>query len=110
MRRLLWGFFGLLFWSTIPSIETRTNRFRILTLIVIAGGLSRLFGFFFSPPALQSLAGVAMELVVTPALCLWQGRVAARCAEPRSSEGHGVPEILAPQSVEKRDPPSAPVR
>src|SRR5438067_2311952 len=36
---------GLLFWSTIPGIETKSLRFRILTLIVLIGGLSRLIGF-----------------------------------------------------------------
>ena len=36
-------------------------------------------------PGGAMLFGLSMELVVTPLLCLWQGRVALRCAlvEPR---------------------------
>jgi Domain of unknown function (DUF4345) len=68
---------GLGFWSTIPAIEQRSTRFRLLTAIVILGGLGRLFGIWRegSPPA-PMLFGLAMELAVTPLLCLWQSRVA----------------------------------
>lgn len=68
---------GLGFWSTIPSIAHQTARFRLLTAIVFAGGLARLLGLVLAgvPPA-PMLGGLAMELVVTPLLCLWQGRVA----------------------------------
>jgi len=73
---------GLGFWSTIPRIETRTARFRLLTAIVVAGGLGRLYGLLVEglPPA-PMLFGLAMELGVTPLLCWWQGRVAARWAQ-----------------------------
>jgi hypothetical protein len=73
---------GLGFWSTIPRIETRTARFRLLTAIVVAGGLGRLYGILAEglPPA-PMLFGLAMELGVTPLLCWWQGRVAARWAQ-----------------------------
>jgi hypothetical protein len=73
---------GLIFWSTIPRIETATRLFRILTLIVALGGLGRLLGLALTGrPALPMLAGLAMELVVTPLICLWQARVAARHAD-----------------------------
>ena len=68
---------GLGFWSTVPSIERRTARFRLLTALVVAGGLGRLIGVLLDglPPA-PMLAGLGMELVVTPLLCAWQGRIA----------------------------------
>ncbi len=68
---------GFGFWSTVPSIERRTARFRLLTALVVAGGLGRLFGVLLHglPPA-PMLAGLGMELVVTPLLCAWQSRIA----------------------------------
>jgi predicted alpha/beta hydrolase len=73
---------GLCFWSCIPDIEEKTTFFRFLTLVVVLGGLSRLLGLWLTGvPSLAMLAGLFMELVVTPALCLWQTRVANRYAE-----------------------------
>lgn len=73
---------GLCFWSTIPRIEEQTGRFRLLTLIVVVGGLGRLVGLMLTGvPTLTMLGGLAMELVVTPLLCLWQTRVANRYAD-----------------------------
>ena len=73
---------GLGFWSTIPRIERQSGRFRLLTAIVVAGGLGRLYGILVEglPPA-PMLFGLAMELGVTPLLCWWQGRVAAGWAQ-----------------------------
>jgi hypothetical protein len=68
---------GLIFWSTIPAIETKTGRFRLLTLVVVLGGLGRLVGLLLTGiPSLFMLGGLLMELVVTPVLCLWQTRIA----------------------------------
>lgn len=73
---------GLCFWSTVPGIEIKTGRFRLLTLIVVIGGLSRLIGLVLTGlPSLFMMGGLIVELVVTPALCLWQTRVANRYAE-----------------------------
>lgn len=70
---------GLCFWATIPRIEERTTLFRFLTLIVVMGGLSRLLGLALTGvPSLAMMGGLAMELVVTPLLCLWQTRLAHR--------------------------------
>lgn len=67
---------GLGFWSTIPNIEQRTQRFRLLTTIVVIGGLCRLLGVMLGDALTPSVAGaLVMELMVTPLLCLWQGRV-----------------------------------
>ena len=75
---------GLLFWSTIPAIEEKTARFQLLTIIVVLGGLARLAGVLITGlPSLTMLAALAMELVVTPILCLWQIRVAHLHTEPR---------------------------
>lgn len=73
---------GLCFWSTIPGIEEKTDRFRMLTVLVVLGGLARLLGLALTGiPSFFMLGGLVMELLVTPALCLWQTRVANRHAE-----------------------------
>src|SRR4051812_34971866 len=41
---------GLGFWSTIPRIETKATRFRLLTSIVVIGGLCRLLGVALGDP------------------------------------------------------------
>ena len=70
---------GLLYWSTIPRIEVMSGRFALLTLIVVCGGFARALGMLFvGPPGGGMIFGLVMELVVTPALYLWQGRVARR--------------------------------
>jgi hypothetical protein len=67
---------GLGFWSTVPGIEGKTARFRLLTALVVVGGLSRAFGLLaVGVPSRGMLAALAMELGVTPLLCLWQARV-----------------------------------
>ncbi len=68
---------GLAYWSLIPDIEKRGGPFTLLTLIVQAGGLARLYAAF----RLQAWgADVAlpllMELGVTPLLWIWQQRIA----------------------------------
>jgi hypothetical protein len=73
---------GLCFWSTVPAIEEKTGRFRLLTLLVALGGLARLLGLMLTGvPSFFMLGGLFMELVVTPFLCLWQTRVANRFAD-----------------------------
>ena len=70
---------GLAFWSTIPRIERRGRRFRLLTAIVVLGGLARLFGLLAGPlPSLAMFGALAMELLVTPGLAVWQWRLERR--------------------------------
>lgn len=70
---------GLAFWRLIPGIADRGYAFRLLTLLVVAGGLGRLIAFVVvGVPTAPMVAALGMELVVTPLLCLWQARVAAR--------------------------------
>ena len=81
MSGLLLGI-GLCFWSTLPGIEDKTNRFRFLTLLVVIGGLGRLAGLVLTGlPSFFMMGGLFIELVVTPVLCLWQTRVANRYGE-----------------------------
>lgn len=88
MSGLLLGI-GLCFWSTLPWIEAKTGRFRLLTLLVVIGGLGRLIGLVLTGlPSLFMIGGLILELVVTPVLCLWQTRVANRYAEE-----YGVAEV-----------------
>lgn len=81
--RYLSGIFfglGIAFASCVPAIEANGPRFRLLSALVIAGGLSRLFGILTGPvPSSGHLLGLAMELGVVPLLMLWQARVARRC-------------------------------
>ena len=67
---------GFGFASTIPRIETHQRRFRLLTAIVVLGGIGRMLSLLsIGPPSPVMLAALVMELVVTPALALWQHRV-----------------------------------
>jgi hypothetical protein len=69
---------GFAFWSTIPNVARHARRFRMLTAIVFLGGMGRLLSFIeLGAPSASMLFGLAMELIVTPALCLWQARIAA---------------------------------
>ncbi len=68
---------GIGFWSTIGDIENKTMQFRLLTLLVVTGGLSRLYAFISMDEAQFSLIfALVMELAVTPSLAVWQGSVA----------------------------------
>jgi hypothetical protein len=68
---------GLGFASTIPRIETHGDRFRMLTGIVVIGGLGRLASLLAVGPESRAMtAALVMELIVTPALAFWQCRVA----------------------------------
>ncbi len=78
MSGLLLGI-GLAYCSCVPNIETKTQRFQLLTFIVFIGGLARLLGALMAGwPGKPMMFGLVMELAVTPALCLWQGNIAKR--------------------------------
>ncbi len=68
---------GLGFLSTVPSIENRSGRFRLLAALVFIGGLGRLVSLTRGgAPYASTVFALAMELAVTPALALWQWRIA----------------------------------
>jgi hypothetical protein len=75
---------GLGFWSTIPHIEANGEKFRLLSFIVVAGGVARLISLaVIGLPPTGMQAALAMELGVTPLLCLWQWRVGRRTGHTR---------------------------
>jgi hypothetical protein len=70
---------GIGFLTTVGQIERRSARFRILAALVICGGLGHLLSLIVRGyPGKPMLFGLVMELLVTPALVVWQARVAAR--------------------------------
>lgn len=77
--RYLSGIFlgvGIGFLSCIPNIEQKGARFRLLTAFVVLGGLARLLSVLLvGAPSAPHLAGLGLELVVTPLVALWQWRI-----------------------------------
>ena len=70
---------GLSFWAFTPTIERRGAEVRVLALIVVVGGLARLFGVVTTGAAQPvSVGPLVMELAVTPLLALWRERVERR--------------------------------
>jgi uncharacterized membrane protein YfcA len=70
---------GLAYASTIPHIAQHERRFRLLTALVVMGGIGRLLSVLsigWPSPAMQ--AALVMELLIAPSLALWQHRVARR--------------------------------
>ncbi|WP_246677460.1 DUF4345 domain-containing protein [Mesorhizobium sp. B2-3-12] len=82
--RFLSGFFlavGIAWYSCIPGIEAKTERFRLLAACTFTGGLARLVSLFLvGAPSLGHVAGLCVELLAVPALVVWQGRVANKAA------------------------------
>ena len=76
---LLFGL-GLTFWASIPRIERARLLFGVLTVMVVLGGFARLLGLFLvrERPGETMQAALVMELAVTPALAMWQARVARK--------------------------------
>jgi hypothetical protein len=75
---------GFAFAALIPRIERSGSAFRLLTLIVVVGGLARLWSALqLGLPGHGHVFGLVMELVVVPALMLWQARVARNSEPPR---------------------------
>jgi hypothetical protein len=68
---------GILFWSSIPTIERRGMLVRALTLIVVVGGLGRALSLVeLGEPGSESMRlALIMELLITPLICLWQHQV-----------------------------------
>lgn len=74
---------GLAFWCCIPALPERGRRFRLLTAIVVLGGLGRLLAIPLQGwPGGSMSAALVMELVITPLLCLWQARIARAATAP----------------------------
>jgi hypothetical protein len=68
---------GLGYLTALPGIERHRTRFLMLGGIVVIGGIGRLIALLADgAPSAAMLFALAMELLVTPALTLWQMRVA----------------------------------
>jgi hypothetical protein len=68
---------GIGFLFCVPAIERRTAVFRVLGLLVVIGGLARLYSALaLGFPGSGHIFGLAMELGTVPLLLLWQSRVA----------------------------------
>jgi hypothetical protein len=68
---------GLAYVACAPTIARRTREIRLLTGLVLLGGLARLAGVFLAGSPGRMGWTLGMELFVAPALALWQARVAA---------------------------------
>lgn len=67
---------GIGFLLCIPEIERKGAAYRLLAMIVVVGGLARLLSAAqFGLPGGGHRFGLIMELLVVPALALWQFRV-----------------------------------
>lgn len=77
--RFLSGFFlaaGLAYWSCVRDIARKTERFRLLALFTVVGGLARAYSISrVGWPSTGHMAGLGMELVVVPLLVIWQTRI-----------------------------------
>ncbi|TPM29409.1 DUF4345 domain-containing protein [Mesorhizobium sp. B2-3-4] len=82
--RFLSGVFlaiGIAWYSCIPGIETKTERFRLLAACTFTGGLARLASLLTAgAPSLGHVAGLCVELLAVPALVWWQRRVANKAS------------------------------
>jgi Domain of unknown function (DUF4345) len=67
---------GLAYWACVPTIERRGEIVRLLTVIVVIGGLARLGGVFTAGDPGAMRWALVMELGVVPLIWLWQARVA----------------------------------
>lgn len=83
--RYLSGIFlalGVGYASCIPQVEIRMPRIRLLSFMVMAGGLARAWSLMtVGVPSQGHIWGLCMELGVVPVLMLWQARFARRYAE-----------------------------
>jgi hypothetical protein len=72
---------GLAFWSAVPDIERHGARIRLLSAIVVCGGLARASALFTGGvPHGPALFALANETAVPVLVCLWQTRIARRAA------------------------------
>ncbi len=81
--RYLSGLFlvmGMGFVSCIPRIERKTARMRLLALMVVGGGMARLWSLSaMGIPSAGHVIGLCAELIGVPLIVAWQTRVAHRC-------------------------------
>jgi hypothetical protein len=93
---------GVAFWSAVPDIERQGSRVRLLTAIVVTGGLARALGVLHEAPGGAMRLALVMELGVTPLICLWQARIAGRTNRPVRSPAAGRAGGLQPRPGQGR--------
>lgn len=74
-------FLGVLCWyaASIPGIERHGARLRLLSSLVILGGLMRAWSWGLAgAPGLGHQIGLGIELGIVPIVLLWQARLARR--------------------------------
>lgn len=88
---------GIGFATCVPQIEIKGERFDILSLIVIVGGMARLVALLaVGTPSRGHLIGLGIELLLVPVLVYWRGRVERRMAVT------GLPRTQAPHPLFSR--------
>ena len=74
---------GVTYLSLVKHIEREGQRLFMLTAIVVTGGCARAFGMLAAGDRGPGVAAaLVMELIVAPAVFVWQGRVAASMDAP----------------------------
>ena len=80
--RYLSGIFlgmALGFASCVPAIERQGARFRLLGMMVVIGGLTRVWSLIVvGAPSTGHLVGLGVELVAVPLVLLWQASLEHR--------------------------------
>ena len=77
-------FLAMLCWyaASIPGIERHGARLRLLSSLVLTGGLMRAFSWgLVGAPMLGHKIGLGIELGIVPLVLLWQARLARRFSE-----------------------------
>ena len=75
---------GLTVWAIIPRIEENGRVLGAIAFIVAVGGLARLWSLIsVGTPRTPMVLALFVELILTPALYLWQRRVARATIETR---------------------------
>jgi hypothetical protein len=70
---------GLAYLLAVPGIERQRKRFLLLGGIVVLGGCGRLLSMVTTGATSPIMIGaLAMELLVTPVITLWQVRISRR--------------------------------
>ena len=73
----LWLVLGLSIYWLIPRIERQTALFRVVWLMILAGGIGRLLSMFFlGMPPLPFIGFTALEIIGAPLFIAWQSRMA----------------------------------
>jgi hypothetical protein len=79
---------GIAWYSCIPGIETKTERFALLAACTFAGGLARLVSLLgVGVPSWGHVAGLCVELLAVPSLVWWQRRVANKARDDAGLSG-----------------------